>query len=344
MTAGDTAPVFLGGSNLAIPTNSENQDLALDLLKIMVSPEYQRQFAGVRHDPGAQVGARQRRRQRRRRRPGDRRAEQPLRADQRELGRRRGSQRAARHAGRDRPGRRHRRRRGDGRRRDRGAAQRLDSRSVNHQTPHITYGLSRWLCCDACTRGRRPDHLGSPPRAARRRSSALPYWLLLPSIAVLVRDARLPALPPGRAVAAGVRARRRCSASRPTWVGLDNFREILTERYFWTVLWRTLIFCAVNVALTMVLGVLIALLLQALGKKMRLLVSTSLILAWAMPALTATVVWQWIFDTQYGLVNWALVEAGALLARRAACRSSWWRRSSSCGWASRSSPSPCTPG
>jgi N,N'-diacetylchitobiose transport system substrate-binding protein len=47
MTAGDTAPVFLGGSNLGIPTNSEHQDLALDLLKIMVSPEYQRQFAAA---------------------------------------------------------------------------------------------------------------------------------------------------------------------------------------------------------------------------------------------------------------------------------------------------------
>ena len=55
---------------------------------------------------------------------------------------------------------------------------------------------------------------------------------------------------------------------------------------------------------------LIALLLRAFGKKMRLLVSTSLILAWAMPALTATVVWQWIFDTQYGLVNWALGKPG----------------------------------
>jgi ABC-type glycerol-3-phosphate transport system substrate-binding protein len=44
-TAGTTAPVFLGGSNLAIPTNSEHQDLALDLPKILVSPEYQRKFA-----------------------------------------------------------------------------------------------------------------------------------------------------------------------------------------------------------------------------------------------------------------------------------------------------------
>jgi N,N'-diacetylchitobiose transport system substrate-binding protein len=42
---GTTAPVFLGGSNLAIPANSEHQDLALDLLKVLASPEYQRKFA-----------------------------------------------------------------------------------------------------------------------------------------------------------------------------------------------------------------------------------------------------------------------------------------------------------
>ena len=94
------------------------------------------------------------------------------------------------------------------------------------------------------------------------------------------------------------------------WVGFANFRAILEDDYFWTVLWRTLIFCFVNVALTMVLGVLIALLLEALGKGMRLLVSAALIVAWAMPALTATIVWQWMFDTEYGLVNWALDRQG----------------------------------
>ena len=38
--------------------------------------------------------------------------------------------------------------------------------------------------------------------------------------------------------------------------------------------------------------------------------SASLIVAWAMPALTATIVWQWMFDTEYGLVNWALDRQG----------------------------------
>lgn len=43
--AGTTAPVFLGGSVLAIPTNSDNQELAYDLLKIMASSSYQEQMA-----------------------------------------------------------------------------------------------------------------------------------------------------------------------------------------------------------------------------------------------------------------------------------------------------------
>ena len=43
--AGQTAPVFLGGSNLAISENSANPELALDLLKVLISEEYQREFA-----------------------------------------------------------------------------------------------------------------------------------------------------------------------------------------------------------------------------------------------------------------------------------------------------------
>src|SRR4051812_553802 len=153
----------------------------------------------------------------------------------------------------------------------------------------------------------------TPVTAARRRSSALPYVLVLPAVVVLgamlgyplVRLATLSMQEYGLPQIFGQPA---------AWVGLDNFRTILDDPYFWTVLWRTLIFCFVNVALTMVLGVFVALLLNTLGKAMRLMVSASLIVAWAMPALTATIVWQWIFDTEYGLVNWALDRPGH----------SWW--------------------
>ena len=146
-------------------------------------------------------------------------------------------------------------------------------------------------------------------RRVGRRPSALPYALLLPATAVLVA---MLGYPLWRLVVLSLQefGLPQVFGKPAHWVGLDNYREILGEGYFWTVLWRTIAFCAVNVALTMVLGVLAALLLEALGKRMRLLVGASLIIAWSIPPLTATVVWQWMFDTDYGLANWLLGRQG----------------------------------
>jgi N,N'-diacetylchitobiose transport system permease protein len=64
------------------------------------------------------------------------------------------------------------------------------------------------------------------------------------------------------------------------------------------------------VVLTMTLGMLVALLITRLGRGMRLLVTVGLLLAWAMPALTAIVIWVWMFDSQYGVVNSVLTSLG----------------------------------
>ncbi|MFV0308797.1 MAG: carbohydrate ABC transporter permease [Desertimonas sp.] len=156
---------------------------------------------------------------------------------------------------------------------------------------------------------------GTPePRARERRrrratTPALPYLLLAPAVIALVAMLGYPLV---RLAIMSVQDYELPQVfGRPAaWVGLENYRQLLGESYFWTVLWRTIVFCAINVALTMGLGVLVALLLDALGAAMRLAVSVSLIIAWAMPALTATVVWQWLFDTEYGLFNWIFDRQG----------------------------------
>jgi N,N'-diacetylchitobiose transport system substrate-binding protein len=43
--AGQTAPVFLGGSNLAIPAGSKNQDLAYEWVKLLAGEKYQTRLA-----------------------------------------------------------------------------------------------------------------------------------------------------------------------------------------------------------------------------------------------------------------------------------------------------------
>ena len=99
-------------------------------------------------------------------------------------------------------------------------------------------------------------------------------------------------------------------AHKGKWIGLDNYREILGDRWFWTVLGRTIAFTAVTVGLTMLFGTLIALLLARLGTFMRLLITTGLVLVWAMPPVVAVNIWSWMVDFEFGVLNWTLAQLG----------------------------------
>jgi N,N'-diacetylchitobiose transport system permease protein len=150
-----------------------------------------------------------------------------------------------------------------------------------------------------------PPGKGDVPPRPRRRGRWLPYVLVAPALATLVVMLGWPLV---RLVQLALQrfGLRQQFGAPAEWVGLDNFATIFGDDEFWRVLVRTLVLCAVTVVLTMTIGVLIALLMERLGRVMRLAVSVALLLAWAMPGLAATVVWQWLFDTQYGLINWLL--------------------------------------
>jgi N,N'-diacetylchitobiose transport system permease protein len=94
------------------------------------------------------------------------------------------------------------------------------------------------------------------------------------------------------------------------FVGFDNYSKILNDGKFWGVVGRTFVFTAINVALIMVLATLVALLIGALGKWMRFAVMGGLVVAWAIPVIAATTVFQWLFQSQLGVVNWVLVAIG----------------------------------
>ena len=146
-------------------------------------------------------------------------------------------------------------------------------------------------------------------RGLRRRRHLLPYVLLLPAITAIGIGLGYPLYRLAVISTQDFGLRQQFGASAES-VGFDNYSDIFGDAYFWEVLRRSLVFCLVNVALTVVLGTLVALLLTRLGKRMRLAVSSALLFAWATPALTATVVWQWIFDPRYGVVNWLLSRLG----------------------------------
>jgi N,N'-diacetylchitobiose transport system permease protein len=157
---------------------------------------------------------------------------------------------------------------------------------------------------------RRAPAAARPGARARRLRPLVPYALLGPSLLVL---AAVLAYPLYRLLVLSFQQyglRELFAGTEGRFIGLENYRSILADSFFWTVVARTLIFAAVCVGLTMVLGTLVALLLRRLGKGMRLLVTAGLVAAWATPVLTAVAIWQWMFDFEFGVANWLLTRLG----------------------------------
>ncbi len=100
--------------------------------------------------------------------------------------------------------------------------------------------------------------------------------------------------------------KNKVQGTTPNFVWFDNYVELFSYSDFPAVLGRSLALMVVLTALIMILGMLVAAFMHRISRGWRLLVSIGLLLAWAMPPLTATVVWGWIFDPEYGLVNWVL--------------------------------------
>ena len=141
--------------------------------------------------------------------------------------------------------------------------------------------------------------------SSRRRGELLPYLLLIPAGIVILALTGWPLLQL-LIISFQEFGRAQIFGSPPGWVWFENYTNVLTDPVFWQVLGRSILFALVNVATTMALGVLIALLMTRLNKGFKLLVSAGLLLAWAMPPITATVVWGWLFDTQSGVINYVL--------------------------------------
>lgn len=142
----------------------------------------------------------------------------------------------------------------------------------------------------------------------RRRVKFTPYMLLLPATAALLVIIGWPLIQLF-VISFQEFGRPQVFGAPAPFIGFANYTKVLGDPAFWNVLVRSILFCIVNVVVTMVGGTLIALLMTKLSKFFRVLLSVGLLLAWAMPALTATIVWGWMFDTSYGVVNYTLTNA-----------------------------------
>ena len=93
------------------------------------------------------------------------------------------------------------------------------------------------------------------------------------------------------------------------FVGLKNYVEIATDPHLQRVFIVTVVFGLSCVLGTMLLGLGVALLLNQ-SFKGRVILGVIVLLPWAVPRVAAAIVWRWMFNDQYGVVNWMLSSVG----------------------------------
>ena len=93
------------------------------------------------------------------------------------------------------------------------------------------------------------------------------------------------------------------------FIGLDNYRAVLGDEFFWNSVWRTLIMVVLCVSLQFLLGFALAVLLNRNFRGRGVLRAVSMI-PWVVPGVLVGLIWRWMYDGNYGVINDILVKLG----------------------------------
>lgn len=101
-----------------------------------------------------------------------------------------------------------------------------------------------------------------------------------------------------------------------SFVGLDNYRRVLSSEEFWNSLAVSLSFTALCVAMHMAIGLGVALLLNRIAHAKAALRIAFLTPWMVAPAIGATI-WLWLLEPQFGVVNYLLSSIGLIDGNKA---------------------------
>ena len=94
-----------------------------------------------------------------------------------------------------------------------------------------------------------------------------------------------------------------------SFVGLRHYRYFATDPEFWSSVYYGVVYAAVTMAFQLVLGVAAALLLNEAFRGRNLLRGVVLF-PYLIPTIVAVILWKWLLNDSYGLVNHLLLVAG----------------------------------
>jgi multiple sugar transport system permease protein len=144
-------------------------------------------------------------------------------------------------------------------------------------------------------------------RGEMLESRVLGYFMAMPTILVLVLIIIGPLV---YSAVLSTYSWRLTELNQPkTFVFLDNYLEIARDPVFWTATLNTFMFVIGTVSVELVLGFLIALLLNEIGLGRRIATSIILLPMIITPVIVA-LIWRYMYDPQFGIINYAIQQLG----------------------------------
>ncbi|KRA05419.1 sugar ABC transporter permease [Rhizobium sp. Root564] len=100
-----------------------------------------------------------------------------------------------------------------------------------------------------------------------------------------------------------------------SWITLSSgrtvYRGLLADPVFWGGAWNTVKFTIVSVSLETVLGLIVALVLNAEFRG-RGFVRAAILIPWAIPTIVSARMWSWILNDQFGILNDMMLSLGLI--------------------------------
>lgn len=134
--------------------------------------------------------------------------------------------------------------------------------------------------------------------------------LLIPALLIFVLIIAYPIL---RGVWISFCSNKLKNINHPVWNDFKNYRDIFQKGAFWIYFGTTLRFVFLTVSIQLVLGMLLALLLNS-NIRMQKVFRGIFIIPWTIPSVVTAILWSWLLQQQYGVINYLLMKLGFMKA------------------------------
>lgn len=102
---------------------------------------------------------------------------------------------------------------------------------------------------------------------------------------------------------------------RTRWIGFENYEDLFTDPRFWEIVTNSFAIIGASIAISTVAGFAIALALNTGLRGVRLF-RTGVFQVWIVPWITVAILWGWIFNADYGVVNFVLIDLGLIAEKK----------------------------